>query len=115
MIIRKIRFFLDCAYFIELLFFASNLLEILCLIFSIIITKEQSLKSFDRPLLLLKMAFEISNSLLQRIACLYDIDYRILKLEGGFDHFFYGYSMKKQDFLIRIKTDLILNKKSFIQ
>ena len=61
------------------------------------------------------MAFEISNSLLQQIARLYNIDFRILKLEGGFDHLFYGYSIKKQDFLIRIKTDLIFNKKSFIQ
>ncbi|MHA2224122.1 MAG: phosphotransferase enzyme family protein [Candidatus Hodarchaeales archaeon] len=61
------------------------------------------------------MAFEISTSLLQRIACLYNIDNRILKPEGGFDHLFYGYSIKKQDFLIRIKTDWILNKKSFIQ
>jgi Ser/Thr protein kinase RdoA (MazF antagonist) len=61
------------------------------------------------------MAFEISNSLLQRIAGLYNIDYRILKLEGGFDHLFYGYSIKNHNFLIRIKTDLILNKKSFIQ
>ena len=61
------------------------------------------------------MAFKISNSILQQIARLYNIDFRILKLEGGFDHLFYGYSIKKKEFLIRIKTDMIFDKKSFVQ
>ncbi|MHA1979108.1 MAG: hypothetical protein ACW98F_12885 [Candidatus Hodarchaeales archaeon] len=51
------------------------------------------------------MVFEISNSLLQQIGRLYNIDYRVLELEGGFDHLFYGYSIEKQEFLIRIKFE----------
>ncbi len=61
------------------------------------------------------MSFEISHSLLKQVARLYNIDSRGLKFEGGFDHLFYGYSIKGKEFLIRIKTDMNLDKKSFIQ
>ena len=62
-----------------------------------------------------KMAFEISNSLLQQIARLYNVDSRTLEMEGGFDHRFYGYSIAEKDFLIRVKTDSILDKRSLSQ
>ena len=61
------------------------------------------------------MAFKITNSLLFQIARLYGIDDQLLKFEGGFDHLFYGYSLKKNEFLIRIKSDMIFDKKSLIQ